>query len=117
MHVEAHVKKLKHRAWEGSLVGYSMDSKSFRIYNPNTKSVRESRNVISSRRLRPCLTLTFRVVLTRESSRMKTTTTCFETCETMLSTKTSVRLLLIQSSETHLYVSVSITFVKLLAVT
>ena len=46
MHVETHTKKLEHRAWEGRLVGYSMDSKSFRIYNGSTRSVRESRNVI-----------------------------------------------------------------------
>ena len=31
VHVETHTNKLKHRAWEGRLVGYSMDSKSFRI--------------------------------------------------------------------------------------
>ena len=46
VHVETHIKKLEHRAWEGRLVGYSMDSKSFRIYNASTRSVRESRNVI-----------------------------------------------------------------------
>ena len=46
MHVETHTKKLEHRAWEGRLVGFSMDSKSFRIYNASTRSVRESRNVI-----------------------------------------------------------------------
>ena len=46
VHVETHTKKLEHRAWEGRLVGYSMDSKSFRIYNASTRSVRESRNVI-----------------------------------------------------------------------
>ena len=46
VHVETHTKKLKPRAWEGRLVGYSMDSKSFRIYNALTRSVRESRNVI-----------------------------------------------------------------------
>ena len=46
VHVETHTKKLEHRAWEGRLVGYSVDSKSFRVYNSST-SVRESRNVIS----------------------------------------------------------------------
>ena len=28
VHVETHTKKLEHRAWEGRLVGYSVDSKS-----------------------------------------------------------------------------------------
>ena len=48
MHVETHTKKLEHRTWtwEGRLVGYSVDSKSFRVYNSSTRSVRESRNVI-----------------------------------------------------------------------
>ena len=46
MHVQTHAKKPGHRAWEGRLVGYSMDSKSSRIYNASTRSVRESRNVI-----------------------------------------------------------------------
>ena len=46
MHVETHTKKLEHRAWEGRLVGYSVDIKCFRVYNSSTRSVRESRNVI-----------------------------------------------------------------------
>ena len=46
VHVETHTKKLEHRAWEGCLVGYSVDSNSFRVYNSSTRSVRESRNVI-----------------------------------------------------------------------
>ena len=46
MHVETHTKKLEHRAWEGRLVGYSMDGKSFRIFNASTRSVRQSRNII-----------------------------------------------------------------------
>ena len=46
VHVETHTKKPEHRAWEGRLVGYSMERKSFRIYNASTRSVRESRNVI-----------------------------------------------------------------------
>ena len=46
MHVETHTKTLEHRAWEGRLVRYSMDGKSFRIYNASTRSVRESKNVI-----------------------------------------------------------------------
>ena len=45
VHVETHTKKLEHCAWEGRLVGYSVDSKSLRVYNSST-SVRESRNVI-----------------------------------------------------------------------
>ena len=46
VHHEAYTKKLEHRAWEGRLVGYSMDSKSYRVYNAETRRVRESRNVI-----------------------------------------------------------------------
>ena len=45
MHVKTHTKKLDCRAWEGRLVGYSVDNKSFPVYNPATRSVRESRNV------------------------------------------------------------------------
>ena len=36
----------RHRAWERRHVGYSVDSKSFRVYNSSTTSARESRNVI-----------------------------------------------------------------------
>lgn len=46
VHQETYTKKLEHRAWEGRLVGYSMDSKAYRIYNAETRRVRESRNVI-----------------------------------------------------------------------
>ena len=46
VHVETHTRKLDPKAWEGRLCGYSMDSKSFRIYNPAKGNVRESRNVI-----------------------------------------------------------------------
>eukprot|EP00903_Cladosiphon_okamuranus_P015299 g14134.t1 len=46
VHVETHTKKLDSRAWEGRLVGYSLDSKSYRIYNAQTRRVRESRNVV-----------------------------------------------------------------------
>ena len=45
VHVETHTKTLDHRAWEGRLVGYSVDSKYFRVYNSSTRSVREGRNV------------------------------------------------------------------------
>eukprot|EP00903_Cladosiphon_okamuranus_P019283 g17724.t1 len=46
VHEETHTKKLDSRAWEGRLVGYSLDSKSYRIYNAQTRRVRESRNVV-----------------------------------------------------------------------
>ncbi|CAB1102163.1 unnamed protein product [Ectocarpus sp. CCAP 1310/34] len=46
VHVETHTRELDPKAWEGCLCGYSMDSKSFHIYNPETGNVRESRNVI-----------------------------------------------------------------------
>ena len=46
VHVETHTRKLDPKAWEGRLCGYSMDSKSFRIYNPAKGNVRKSRNVI-----------------------------------------------------------------------
>ena len=45
VHEETFIKKLESRAWEGRLVGYSMDSKSYRVYNSQTRRVRESRNV------------------------------------------------------------------------
>ena len=44
--VHVDTKTLEHRAWEGRLVGYSVDIKSFRVYNSSTRSVREGRNVI-----------------------------------------------------------------------
>ena len=46
VHVKTHSKKLERRAREGRLVGYSVDSKSIRVYNSSKKSVREGRNVI-----------------------------------------------------------------------
>lgn len=45
MHVETHVRRLDPRAWEGRLVGYSLDSTSFRIFNPEKRDVREGRNL------------------------------------------------------------------------
>ena len=36
VHHETYTKELGHRAWEGRLVGYSMDSKSYRVYNAET---------------------------------------------------------------------------------
>lgn len=44
--METSTKKLDARAWERRLVGYSFDSKSFRVYNPETRRVRESRKVV-----------------------------------------------------------------------
>ena len=46
MHHETYTKQLEHRAWEGRLVGYSIDSKSYRVYNDETRRVRERRNDI-----------------------------------------------------------------------
>lgn len=46
VHVETYTKKLEPKAWEGRVVGYSSDSKSWRVYNPTSQSVRESRNVV-----------------------------------------------------------------------
>eukprot|EP00903_Cladosiphon_okamuranus_P009153 g8746.t1 len=45
VHFEHHRDKLPDRAWEGRLVGYSKDSRAYRIYNPATRRVVESRNV------------------------------------------------------------------------
>ena len=46
VHIETHTKKLELKAVEGRLVGYSNDSKSYRVYNPATRRITESRNVI-----------------------------------------------------------------------
>ena len=46
VHEETHTMKLEYRAWERRLVGYSVDSKSYRIYNTETRRVRSSRNVV-----------------------------------------------------------------------
>ncbi|CAN0453265.1 unnamed protein product, partial [Ectocarpus sp. 12 AP-2014] len=46
VHVETQTCKLDPNAWEGRLCGCSMGSKYFRIYNPETGNVGESRNVI-----------------------------------------------------------------------
>ena len=51
VHIETFTKKLDARAWEGRPVGYSTDSTSFRAYHPETRKVRESRNVVLSRPL------------------------------------------------------------------
>ena len=47
VHEETHTKNLESRAWEVRLVvGYSLDSKSYRLYNAQTRRVQETRNVI-----------------------------------------------------------------------
>ena len=45
VHIERRTKKLAPKAVEGRLVGYSSNSKSYRVYNPVTRCI-ESRNVI-----------------------------------------------------------------------
>ena len=59
VYVQTHTKKLEHRAWQGRLVGYSVDSKSFRVYNASTRSVHESRTSFSSRHLQFSLSQTW----------------------------------------------------------
>ena len=46
VHEEVHTNKLDVRAWEGRLVGFTEESKSYRIYNSETRHVRVSQNVI-----------------------------------------------------------------------
>ena len=46
VHIERRTKKLALKAVEGRLVGYSSNSKSCRVYNPVTRCIIESRNVI-----------------------------------------------------------------------
>ena len=46
VHIETYSKKLELKAVEGRLVGYSNNSKSYRVYNPATRRIMESRNVI-----------------------------------------------------------------------
>ena len=46
VHVERRTKKLALKADEGRLVGCSSNSKSYRVYNPVTRYIMESRNVI-----------------------------------------------------------------------
>ena len=45
VHIETHKSKLDQRAWEGKLVGYSHNSRAYRIYNPQTRKIVSSRNV------------------------------------------------------------------------
>ena len=44
VHKEAHVHKLEPKAWEGLMIGYGKDSRSYRIYNPKTRRITGSRN-------------------------------------------------------------------------
>ena len=46
VHEGVHTNKLEHRAWEGRLVGFSEESKSYLIYNSETRRVQVSQNVI-----------------------------------------------------------------------
>ena len=50
VHVETYTQKLAAKAWEGKLCGYSTDSRAYRVYNPTTKKVTDSRNVNRERR-------------------------------------------------------------------
>ena len=47
MHIETYPKKLELGAAEGQLAGYSNNSESYRVHNPATRRIMESRNVIS----------------------------------------------------------------------
>ena len=46
VHIEAYSKTFELKAVEGRLVGYSNNSKGYRVYNPATWRIMESRNVI-----------------------------------------------------------------------
>ena len=46
VHIEKHSQNLELKAVEGRLVGYSNNSKSYRIYTPVIRCIMESRNVI-----------------------------------------------------------------------
>ena len=45
VHKETHVDKPEQKAWEGLMIGYGKDSRSYRIYKPQTRRITESRNV------------------------------------------------------------------------
>ena len=45
VHEEVHSNRLEHRAWEGRLVGFSEESKFYRIYNSSTRRVPVNQNV------------------------------------------------------------------------
>ena len=44
VHHERYRKKLEDRAFEGKLCGYGLDSQTYRVFNPSTQTVVESRN-------------------------------------------------------------------------
>ena len=46
VHIEMHSQKLELKTVEGRLVGYSNNSKSYRVYDPVIRRIMESRNVI-----------------------------------------------------------------------
>ena len=46
VHEEVHANKREHRGWKDRLVGFSEESKSYRIYNAETRRVGVSQNVI-----------------------------------------------------------------------
>ena len=46
VHIETHTRNLGDKAWKGRLCDYSMSTKAYRIYNPDTRRVKESRNDI-----------------------------------------------------------------------
>ena len=45
VHHERYSKKLEDRAFEGKLLGYGLDSQTYRIFNPSNGTVVESRNM------------------------------------------------------------------------
>ena len=45
VHKETHVRKLEQKAWEGLMIGYRKDNRSYCIYNPQTRRITERRNV------------------------------------------------------------------------
>ena len=46
VHIETYTQKLGNEAWEGRLCGYSEESTAYPVYNPETRKVVESRNVV-----------------------------------------------------------------------
>ena len=58
VHVDAHTSKLERRAWEGRLVGYNMDSKSFGFTMHRQGVYARAGTSSSSRHLRSCLSQT-----------------------------------------------------------
>lgn len=45
IHVDTHTTQLQERFWEGRIVGYSWNSETYRIYNPEMRRVLESWNM------------------------------------------------------------------------